>query len=311
MSMNRLYLTKTRCLCIFTFLLSGFSQSKALAEPQGISNQQLGLAIHILNSTRRTLEAADHDYNGHRAAAVRDIGAAERQVDEALGWAVKNIKGFTAPHRHEPQILSNEQLMGVIPILANTVTLLQSANHDYGGHRARAVRDLEAAIVQLEKALQFRHGLRHGRSRGGRPGVGGVGNPGVGVGNPGGSNPGGSNPGVGNPGVGVGARPKTGSGTTAGGVTGRPGAVTGNSRTRMAVNAKERLKALEAHRPHHKKVVVQNKSHPRHAAPGKMTHTVKPGKPAHVIKAKMPAKRHSAHAKVNKAAGKHGKGKKK
>ena len=42
-----------------------------------------------------------------------------------------------------------------IPVLKETVSFLETAKHDYGGHRAKAITDLRAAVVQLEKALKF------------------------------------------------------------------------------------------------------------------------------------------------------------
>ena len=51
--------------------------------------------------------------------------------------------------------ISDQQLAGSIPVLQQTITLLREANHDYGGHRAKAVTDLQKAIRQLEKALDY------------------------------------------------------------------------------------------------------------------------------------------------------------
>src|SRR5271170_3583184 len=53
---------------------------------QAVSNTQLIEAVQVLRSIKRSLEAADHDYGGHRAAAVRDIGAADHQLFEALNY---------------------------------------------------------------------------------------------------------------------------------------------------------------------------------------------------------------------------------
>src|SRR5207248_1861539 len=55
----------------------------------------------------------------------------------------------------EPQALSDAQMAATIPVLANAATYLSQANHNFGGHRTKAVADLKTAIVELEKALQY------------------------------------------------------------------------------------------------------------------------------------------------------------
>jgi hypothetical protein len=133
-----------------------------MPESQKVSNHQLSEAIHILNSVKKTLESADHDYGGHRAAAVKDIGQAEKQLREALHAHHKTAKTTTPktgtgnknPHP-EPQKLSDAELAGAVPVLQATVTFLQGADHDYGGHKEKAIKDLNAAITQIGKALKF------------------------------------------------------------------------------------------------------------------------------------------------------------
>lgn len=131
-------------------------------EPQKLSNAQLRQAIHTLQAIKITLEKADHDYGGHRVAAVKDIKAAQHQLRLALGAVSKKKppvkgKGKTNP-TPEPQALSDAQLAEAVGFLNQTIQLLKMADHDYGGHRAAAVRDLGRAVHQLNLALKFRKG---------------------------------------------------------------------------------------------------------------------------------------------------------
>jgi hypothetical protein len=141
-------------------------RQKTKREPQKASNAQLRQALQVLHATKLTLEAADHDYGGHRVDAVKAIGAAQHQLKLALGTQVKHKKpaapGAGKPANpgkggkgNEAQNVSNMQLADAIPLLHNTALLLEKADHDYGGHRAAAVRDLGAAVKQLKVALQF------------------------------------------------------------------------------------------------------------------------------------------------------------
>lgn len=135
---------------------------KSESEPQALSNQQLAESIHLLQSIKKTLEMADHDYGGHRADAVHDIGIAERQLKRALEHAPRRARGSgelrtggTGESHPEPQALSDTQLADAVPKLKLIAEGLQHAEHDYGGHRADAVSDLRAAVRQLEKALDY------------------------------------------------------------------------------------------------------------------------------------------------------------
>jgi hypothetical protein len=113
----------------------------------------------VLQLTKKTLEGADHDYGGHRLEAVKAIGAAERQLKLAVGAQHKGKKpggkGGKRGKGNEPQNVSNMQLAQAIPILQRTVDLMEKANHDYGGHREQAIKDVNVAIHQLKLALEF------------------------------------------------------------------------------------------------------------------------------------------------------------
>jgi len=144
------------------------SQTRALTKNHHMSDPQLAQSLAALKATKATLQNANHDYGGHRAAAVKAIGAAEHQLQQALGFKQRKgghllaHAGRRVPAHHgggtairEPQAASDAQLAAAIPLLQSTMTSLQHANHDFGGHRAKAVRDLGLAVGQLNQALAF------------------------------------------------------------------------------------------------------------------------------------------------------------
>lgn len=131
---------------------------KKLPESQKTSDQEIVQAVRILQSAQKTLALGDHDYGGHRANAVRDVGNAEKQLQEALKYRGQKSSSekLPAPVWHpEPQKLSNAQLASKIPVLKATVALLKQGDGDYGGHRAKAAADLKIAVASLERALKF------------------------------------------------------------------------------------------------------------------------------------------------------------
>lgn len=130
-------------------------KGKLVEEAQILSDQQLSLAIVTLHSVKLTLEAADHDYGGHRAAAAGHVAGAEFEVRRALGHRQPGAGPAKFPSVKESQVYSNAQLALAVPVLVDTAALLTNADHDYGGHRAKAIAKIEAAIAELEAALEF------------------------------------------------------------------------------------------------------------------------------------------------------------
>jgi hypothetical protein len=128
---------------------------------QSVSNQILLEMVPVLQTLNNTLANADRDYDWHRANAVVDISRADLQLGDALNFVGQKTDVDPAPMRTdkgahpESQKLSDAQLAAEIPVLNMAIKILEHADHDYGGHRVDAIHDLEAAVVQLEKALAY------------------------------------------------------------------------------------------------------------------------------------------------------------
>ena len=131
---------------------------------QSVSNQVLLETVPILQTLNNTLANADRDYDWHRANAVVDISGAEKQLGDALRFVGQITDIDANPTRTdkgthpESQKLSDAQLAAEVPVLKMAITILEHADHDYGGHRVDAIHDLEAAVVQIEKALAYSKG---------------------------------------------------------------------------------------------------------------------------------------------------------
>jgi hypothetical protein len=135
-------------------------------EPQKVSNAQLVQGLQVLRSIKVLLEGADHDYGGHRVDAIKAIGAAQHQLKLALETQQKGKRpgtpgakggksGKKSTTEPERQAISDAQLGDTIGTLQQTVAFLKKADHDYGGHRVQAIKDLGVAIEQLQTALKF------------------------------------------------------------------------------------------------------------------------------------------------------------
>jgi hypothetical protein len=102
--------------------------------------------IRDLHAVKVLLESADHDYKGHRAAAVREIHAAIKH----LGG---HERGKGPAGNNEPQALSDAQLKTAMQSLATTGTQLSTVPHP---RAAAAANALGAAVKELEIALTIR-----------------------------------------------------------------------------------------------------------------------------------------------------------
>jgi hypothetical protein len=113
-------------------------------------------ALFELQEAKTELKEAAHDFGGHREKALSAVNAAIKQIEvalEAKGDNYKGLKGREAalykeygqfPHIHH-----------AVVELRKCRTELAEAKHDLGGHRERAIKDVDVAIKQLELCLGF------------------------------------------------------------------------------------------------------------------------------------------------------------
>jgi hypothetical protein len=124
---NHLYLRYSTLLAIL-FLAFGL-----VASGQAQSNGNLT----TLDDAYATLSHADHDYNGHRARAMKQVEL-----------AVKELGGAISGHGHvrEPQAASDAQLR-------DAQAMLQQAASGLSG---KALKHVKNAITQINTALSVR-----------------------------------------------------------------------------------------------------------------------------------------------------------
>jgi hypothetical protein len=140
--------------------LAGFAwQAPETATSQakkGYHHPHMHHALRELREARTELREAKHGFGGHREKALKAVDAAITQIDEALRGAGDNIKGagkvdpgIYKKYDHHPHIHH------ALHELRETRTELKEAKHDFGGHREKALRDVNYAIEQLELALKY------------------------------------------------------------------------------------------------------------------------------------------------------------
>jgi hypothetical protein len=122
---------------------------------EGFKHHHLHHAIHELKETRVELKEAKHDFGGHREAALKATDAAIVQLELALKDAGDPYKGgpkvdaeLYKKFKHHPH------LHRALHELKEARVQLKEAKHDFGGHREKALKDVDHAIEQLELAIK-------------------------------------------------------------------------------------------------------------------------------------------------------------
>jgi hypothetical protein len=138
--------------------LFGLTSLHASAQVPLHPHHHLHHALWELRDARKELKNAAHDFGGHRVKALAAVDAAIKQLDIALKNAGDNIKG--APTRGDLQeeykkYKHHPHLHHALHELRHAAKQLEEAKHDFGGHRAAALRDVNHAIRQLELCLKF------------------------------------------------------------------------------------------------------------------------------------------------------------
>ncbi|MBS1707920.1 MAG: hypothetical protein JSS65_04270 [Armatimonadetes bacterium] len=104
-------------------------------------------------------------YQGHRVAAIQETKDADKEIALGLRFdrnhegrgagaqAAQNDNDDPAKHSKEQVARSNRMLVQAGEILVGAKKQLQGAEHDYGGHRVKAVQEIDEALKQIETAL--------------------------------------------------------------------------------------------------------------------------------------------------------------
>src|SRR5262249_54444336 len=122
-----------------------------------IEGSQLHAAIRELQLIHAELEAANHDYGGHKGEAMKWVSTAIQDLKKTIrfeklppgerGAAIPKAKAG-APFQPEPQAISNAHLAHAIFELQVTKRFLEVADHDFNGFRPATLKSIGMAQRQ-------------------------------------------------------------------------------------------------------------------------------------------------------------------
>ena len=112
-------------------------------------------AVHELKETRVELKEAKHDFGGHREKALKAVDAALVQLELALKEGGDPFRAVKVNPELYKKFEHHPHMHRALHELKEARVELKEAKHDFGGHREKALRDVDFAIEQLELALKF------------------------------------------------------------------------------------------------------------------------------------------------------------
>jgi hypothetical protein len=125
------------------------------AKNEGPKHHHLHHALFELKETRVELKEAKHDFGGHRESALKATDAAIVQIERALHAGGDPYKALKANPEWYKKFEHHPHIHRSIHELKEARVQLKEAKHDFGGHREKAIKDVDYAIEQLEVALKF------------------------------------------------------------------------------------------------------------------------------------------------------------
>jgi hypothetical protein len=136
-------------------LLALVAPASFVRSDEGPRHPHMHHALHELKETQVELKEAAHDFGGHREKALKAVDAAIIQLEVALK---EGRDPFKVP-KIDPEVYKkferHPHIHRAIHELKEARVELKEAKHDFGGHREKALKDVNYAIEQLELALKF------------------------------------------------------------------------------------------------------------------------------------------------------------
>jgi hypothetical protein len=121
-------------------------------------------AIRALEAAKADIEAAPHDFCGHRDAILSESNLALNQLGLAIICDKRRDRSDEPPAKKQgttDMLLSTGLVTEKHPLIHQAISALQSARrdlnsavHDYCGHRVEALEAVNRALTQLKLALE-------------------------------------------------------------------------------------------------------------------------------------------------------------
>ena len=103
----------------------------------------------------KELRESRHNYGGHRDKALDALDSAIHQMEKTLEAAGDPYVGYTPPRETYREYGDHPHLRHSLHEMREARTQLKDTRHNFGGHRDKAIHDLDEAIYQIEKCIEY------------------------------------------------------------------------------------------------------------------------------------------------------------
>lgn len=121
--------------------------SSSSTSPRATERREVHAAIHTLERAKMALERANHDFGGHRTAALRSVDGALHELHLAAGQEVR----AQTPREER---LEDREIHRAIVDLERARRDMETAKHDFGGRRAETLRAVDESLRELRLAAE-------------------------------------------------------------------------------------------------------------------------------------------------------------
>jgi hypothetical protein len=137
-----------------------------LAPPARATGEKITHPLHRANielhEARNELEKAGHNFGGHKKKAIEDIDHAIKHLDRMGAWVAKHHKQeWEQEYKDEKRAVAKGEtyprLHAAVHEMKRAHKHIKESVYDFGDSKLKeeALRDIDRAIHQIEKALEF------------------------------------------------------------------------------------------------------------------------------------------------------------
>ena len=151
-------------LALGAVLLAGFACFQTSAEAGGAKKEKKKLhhphlhhALYELHDARHELKISKYNFGAHKEKAILAINDAIKHIELSLIAHGDNIKAVATKRdlqEHHKKYSHHPHLHHAVHELKHAHKEMHESSHDFGGHRKAALRDIHAAIHQIEILLK-------------------------------------------------------------------------------------------------------------------------------------------------------------
>ncbi len=137
-------------LAIVAIAIGLLASGRAVAEPK---HPHLHHALYEMREADKELTKSTNDFGGHKAAAQAALRDAIVETENALAAAGDPYKDYQPAQGIYADYNNHPHLRHALHEMRLAHKELKEAGHNFGGHKQKAMKDLDVAITEVQKCI--------------------------------------------------------------------------------------------------------------------------------------------------------------